>query len=77
LMREVDKTHDTPLQNPSSHPDVDKDTDLHPNSAGEDSEGHRVITRAQALLYRLEIETHTIERVTRTLQNHPSHHHIT
>jgi len=77
LMREVDKTHDTPLQNPSSHPDVDKDTDLHPNSVGEDSEGHRIITRAQGLLYRLEIETHTIERVIRTLQNHPSHHHIT
>jgi len=77
LMREADKTQDTPQQNHLSHPDIGKDTDLHLNSAGKDSEGHRIITQAQGLLYRLEAETHTIERVTRTLQNHPSHHHVT
>jgi len=77
LMSQADKTLDTPQQNPLSHPDVDKDTDPHLNRTGEVSEGYRIITRAQGLLYRVEIETHTIERVTRTLQNHPSHHHIT
>jgi len=77
LMREADKTLDTPQQNPLSHLEVDKDTDPHLNRAGEDPEGYRIITRAQGLLYRVEIETHMIERVTRTLQNHPSHHHIT
>jgi len=74
LMGEVDKTHDTSLQNHSSHPDIDKVMDPQPNSVGEDSEGHRIITRAQGLVYRLEIETHTIERVIRNLQNQP---HIT
>jgi len=77
LMREADKTQDTPQQNPLLHPDIGKDTDLHLNTIGGDSEGPRIITRAQGLQYRLEIETHMIERVTRTLQNHPSHHHIT
>jgi hypothetical protein len=77
LMREADKTLDTPQQNPLSHPEVDKDTDPHLNRTGEDPKGYRIITRAQGLLYRVEIETHMIERVTRTLQNHPSHHHIT
>jgi len=69
LMREVDKTQDTPQQNPLLHPDIGKDTDLHLNSTGEDSAGPRTITRAQGLLYRLETETHTIKRVTRTLHN--------
>jgi len=77
LMREAHKMQDTPQQNPLLHPDIGKDTDLHLNSTGEGSEGPRTITRAQGLLYRLETETHTIERVTRTLHDHPSHHHIT
>ena len=77
LMREADKTLDTPQQNSLSHPDVDKDTHPHLNRAGEDPEGYRIITRAQGLLYRLEIETPLIEQVTQTLQNHSSHHHIT
>jgi len=77
LMRETDRTLDTARHNTSSHPDADNDTDPHRNSVGEDPEGYRIITRAQDLLYRLEIETHRIERVTRTLQNQPSHHHIT
>jgi len=76
-MREADKTQNTPQQNPLSDPDIGKDTDLHLNSAGEDSEGPRIVTRAQGLLYRLETETHTIELVNRTLQNHPLHHHVT
>jgi len=71
LMREVDKTQDTPQQNSLLHPGIGKDTDLHLNSTGEGSAGPRAITRAQGLLYRLETETHTIERVTRTLHNHP------
>jgi len=33
--------------------------------------------RAQDTLYRLEIESHRIEQVTRNLQNTPSQHHIT
>jgi len=77
LMRESDRTLDTPQQNPLSHPDVDEDQDPHLNRTGEDPEGQRIITQAQGLLYRLETETHMIERATRTLQNHPSHHHIT
>jgi len=77
LMRESDRTLDTPQQIPLSHPDVDEDNDPHLNRTGEDPEGQRIITRAQGLLYRLETETHMIERATRTLQNHPSHHHIT
>jgi len=77
LMRESDKTGATARQNTSSHPDADYDTDTYRNSAGEDPDGCKIITRAQDLLYRLEIETHRIERVTRTLQNQTSHHHIT
>ena len=61
LMWESDKTLDTARQNTSSRPDADNDTDPHWNSAGEDPEGYRIITRAQDLLYRLEIETHRIE----------------
>ena len=76
-MRESDKTVDKARQNTSSHPDANNDKDSYRNSAGEDPEGYRIITRAQDLLYKLEIETHRIERVTRTLQNQPSHHHIT
>ena len=33
--------------------------------------------RAQDVLYRLEIESHKIEQLTRILQNNPSQHHIT
>ena len=77
LMRESDRTGDTARQNTSSYLDVEMDTDLHRNRSRQDPEGVRTITRAQDLLYRLEIETHRIERVTRTLQNQPSHHHIT
>jgi len=43
----------------------------------EDLEGDKTIARAQDLLYRLEIESHRIEQVTRNLQNLPSQHHIT
>ena len=67
LMRESDKTGDTARQNTSSHPNADYGTDTYQNSAGEDPDGCKIITRAQDLLYRLEIETHRIERVT---QNH-------
>jgi len=77
LMREVDKTQDTPHQNPSPHPDIGKNTDLHLNSTGKGSGGPRTITRAQNLLYRLETETHMIERAIWTLHNHSSHHHVT
>ena len=77
LMRESDRTGDTARQNTSSHLDVEIDTDPYRNRSREDPEGYRTTTRAQDLLYRLETETHRIERVTRTLQNQPSHHHIT
>jgi len=77
LMREPDRTGDTARLNNSSYLDAEKDADPYWNRSGEDPEGYRTITRAQDLLYRLEIETHRIERVTRTLQNQSSHHHIT
>jgi len=77
LMRESDRTGDTARQNTSSHPDAEIDTGPYRNRSREDPEGDRTITRAQDLLYRLEIETHRVERVTRTLQNQPSQHHIT
>ena len=44
LMREVDKTQDTPHQDPLLHPDIGKNTDLHLNSTGEGSAGPRTIT---------------------------------
>jgi len=77
LMRQVDNTQDTPHQGPLLHPNKCKNTDLHLNSTGEGSRGPKTTTRAQGLLYRLETETHTIERAIRTLHNHPSHHHVT
>jgi len=43
----------------------------------EDLEGDRTIARAQDLLYRLEIESHRIEQITRNLQNESSQHYIT
>jgi len=76
LMREVDNMQDTPHQGPSLHPNKGESTDLHLNNTGGGSGGPNTITRAQGLLYRLETETHTIERAIRTLYNHPSHHHV-
>jgi len=76
-MREVDKTQDTPYQDPLLHPNIAKNTDLHLIDTGEGSAGPKTITRAQVLLYRLETETHTIERAIRTLHNHSSPHHVT
>ena len=77
LMREADKMHDTPHQNPLPHLGIGAYTDLHLNSTKEGSARPRPITRAQGLLYRLETDTHTIEQVTRTLHNQPLHHDIT
>jgi len=76
-MRESDRTGDTARLNTSSHPDAGNDTEPYRNRSREDPEGYRTITRAQDLLYRRKIGTHRIERVTRTLQNQSSHHHIT
>jgi len=77
LIREVDDTHDTPHQGPSLHPDKGESTDLHLDNIGGGLRGPNTITRAQGLLYRLETETHTIERAIRTLYNRPSHNHVT
>ena len=77
LIRESDRTGDPARQDTSSHPDAETDTDPTRNRLREDLEGYRTIARAQDLLYRLEIETHRIEQVTRTLQKQPSQHHIT
>jgi len=38
--------------------------------------GPRITTRAQNMLYRLETETHAIERAIESLYNYSSQHHI-
>jgi len=77
LIRESDRTGDPAQQDTSSHPDAETDIEPNQNRMREDLEGHGTIARAQDLLYRLEIESHRIEQVTRTLQNQSSQHHTT
>jgi len=62
-----------PIQQHSST-DPDTVTDV---ETPEEVEDDRTIPRAQDVLYRLEIESHKIEQLTRTLQNNPSQHHAT
>ena len=59
-------------------PLLDSETDIEPNwnRMREDLTGHTG-TRALVLLYRLEIESHKIQRAIRTLQHQPSQHHTT
>ena len=77
LIKESDRTGDPARQDTSPHPDAETDLDPNRNMLREDLDGDRTIARAQDLLYRLEIESHKIEQVTRTLQNQSSQHHIT
>jgi len=77
LIRESDRTGDPARQDTLPHPDAETNTDPNQNGVREDLEGDRTIERAQDLLYRLEIESHRIEQVTRNLQNHSSQHHTT
>ena len=77
LMREADKMHDTPQQQPLLHLGMGTYTDLHSNSTEEVSTRPRPITRVQGLLYSLETDTRTIEQVTWTLHKQSSHHHVT
>jgi len=77
LIRESDRTGDPAPQDTSSHPDAETNIDPNRNRVREDLERDRTIARAQDLLYRLEIESHRIEQVTRNLQNQSSQHHIT
>ena len=74
LIRESDRTGDPTRQDTSPHPDAETDIDPNRNGVREDLEGDRSIARVQDLLYRLEIESHRIEQVTRNLQNHSSQH---
>ena len=69
LIRESDDT-------PSLCYDKRGRTDLHLTKTGGAIRGPRITTRAHGLLYRLETETHAIERAISTLYNHPSQHHI-
>jgi len=59
-------------------PLLDSETDIEPNwnRMREDLTGHTGM-RALVLLYRLEIESHKIERAIRTLQHQPWQHHTT
>jgi len=77
LIRESD---DTPSLVPSPCYDERGSADLHLTKTGGairgPRRGPRITTRAQGLLYRLEMETHAIERAIATLYNHSSQHHI-
>jgi len=73
VMRESDETS---AQAPSPRYDGRGSTDLHLTKTTGARMGPRITTRAQGLLYRLETETHAIERTIETLYNHSSQHHI-
>ena len=73
VMRESDETS---AQAPSPRYDGRGGTDLHLTKTTGVRMGPRITTRAQGLLYRLETETHAIERTIETLYNHSSQHHI-
>jgi hypothetical protein len=77
LIRELDMIRDPAQQDSSTHADAETDMDPHRNETPKGLEGDRTIMRVQDTLYRLEIESHRIEQVTRNLQNTPSQHHIT
>jgi len=77
LIREPDRIRDLAQQDSSTYADAETDMDPHRNETPKGLEGDRTIMRAQDTLYRLNIESHRIEQVTRNLQNAPSQHHIT
>jgi len=92
LMREVDEMHNTPQRRPLPRPDISPGETRgttgachvylgthiasYLNSNAEGSVEPGPITQAQGILHGLEMDTHTIETVTRTLLNQPSHHHV-
>ena len=72
LIRETDTMSKLIQQHSSTNPDTRNELET-PEEVEED----RTIPRAQDALYRLEIESHKIEQLTRILQNNPSQHHVT
>jgi len=74
MMRELDETS---AQAPSPRYDGRGNTDPTRTKTRGEIMGPKITTRAQGQLYRLETETHAIERAIQTLYNHSSQHHIT
>ena len=72
LIRERDIMSKPIQQHSSTDPDTGTDVET-----PEEVKNDRTMPRAQDVLYRLEIESHKIEQLTRTLQNNPSQHHVT
>jgi len=72
LIKETDTTGKWIQQH--SPPDPDTVIDLEPPEEVQDD---RTEPRAHDVLYRLEIKSHKIEKLTRILQNNPSQHHVT
>jgi len=72
MIRETDTMSKLFQQHSSTNPDTRTDLET-----PEEMEEDHTIPRAQDVLYRLEIESHKIEQLTRILQNNPSQHHVT
>jgi len=76
ISRASDETGDPTQQDTPSLLDPGTDIDPNWNRMRIDLTGHTG-TRALVLLYRLEIESHKLERAIQTLQHQPSQHHTT
>ena len=66
LIRETGTTSKPRQQHSPTDPDIASDLET-----PEEMEEERTIPQAQDALYRLEIESHKIEQLTRILQNNP------